>query len=182
MVYVQRPGLARPGHRASSCRIDLSEAFFMPKNLKHPSEASHSSWFKAWPTEGRQCRCWEQACPLSTGCPNKNPSEETTEDSKLPKKKGRGRCLPKSHSLFLGEPGTQVQSRRSPSSLSGPDCPLHTKRGQRSGPNQKTPSCAFSSCHEVTQISHFSAPGLSFLMCWLRRHSACLLQRGLAVR
>lgn len=101
-------------------------------------------------------------------------------------REGKGRCLPKAHSLLLGELGTQVQSKGAP-----PPClalpVLHTKRelrhrGQRSGPHQNAPSGALSSCHEATQISHFSAPGLSFLMCWLRRHSACLLQRGLAGR
>lgn len=95
--------------------------------LAHGGKASR---VKAWPLEGRQCLYWEQACPPSTGCPNKNPTEETIEDSKWPKKKGRGQGISKSYSLLLlGQPGTQVQSRRSPFSLSGPTCPLHAKRG-----------------------------------------------------
>lgn len=94
--------------------------------LAHGGEASR---VKAWPMEGRQCLYCEQACPPSTGCLNKNPTEETTENSKLPKKKGRGQGIPKSYSLLLGQPGTQVQSRRSPSSLSGPAFPFHAKRG-----------------------------------------------------
>lgn len=124
VLCVQRPGLARPRPRASSCRAGLSKASCMPKTSQTTLEGLPS-----WPTEGRQCLYWEQACPPSTGCPNKNPTKETIKDSKLPKKKGRGQGISKPYRLLLGQPGTQVQSRRSPSSLSGPACPLHAKRG-----------------------------------------------------
>lgn len=63
-------------------------------------------------------------------------------------KERTGGSLPKSHSLLLRQPGTQVQSskshRRGPSSLSGPAHPfmqrgvLHS--GQKSGPTRAHPA------------------------------------------
>lgn len=49
VLCVQRPGLARPRPRASSCRAGLSKASCMPKTSQTTLEGLPS-----WPTEGRR--------------------------------------------------------------------------------------------------------------------------------
>lgn len=151
------------GHRRSGCRADLSKA-------------SHSSGHKAVPTIGRQHPCGERPGPLSTCCPNKNPSEGQLRIRSCQRRDRRGASP--SHSLLLS-PALQCKAGAptgAPLLVVQPTSPVQSgvlrHRGQRTEVRARPESPPVCSSYEVTLASHCSALGPSFPTHWIKVHSA----------
>lgn len=100
-VCVQKPGLTKPGHRASSCRADLSKTFFMP-----PKSQATLQGLPFWPAQGLAHA--QKAVPvLGAGMPSQSvahikiPLKRQLRIQSCQRRKEGGRASPSHTVCFL---------------------------------------------------------------------------------
>lgn len=100
-VCVQKPGLTKPGHRAASCRADLSKTFFMP-----PKSQTTVQGLPFWPAQG--LAHGEKAVPvLGAGVPSQSvahrkiPLKRQLRIQSCQRRKEGGRASPRHTVCFL---------------------------------------------------------------------------------